>query len=196
MAHASLINPHALDDGLAYEVQTWPFDAEPFPGPDGRSWASFRLADDGAEFEWRTRADRVLDAARALDGGAELKKLLRDREVRAYVERMSDVFDPDAYDEEDMPPEDRLGFAAWAIRGVTWEDLVEPEGPRSAYGIEDDVFLAEGAAALELPRWARRVRAMGGGPGSAYDAALIVLGTGRALEELATWLDKRARGVR
>jgi hypothetical protein len=51
-----------------------------------------------------------------------------------------------------------------------------------------DGFLHEALSALDHPAWASRRRKAAGGPGSGYDAALLVLDEGHTLEELAAWL--------
>jgi hypothetical protein len=189
MAIAHLVNPRPVDGGLAYEIDASPFDAEPFVGPTRRTWTGFRLVDGGAEYHWRTRADRFLAASRALARGAAVEEVLREEAVADYVSRLWEDFDPSVHEEyEDDPvPESEIAFARWLLPRISWEDLVEYDGPRSAYGAEDDGFLREAARALDLPTWASRRRIAAGGPGTGYDAAFVVIRDGHTLEELAAW---------
>jgi hypothetical protein len=191
LATASLTNPIEFDGGTGYEVQTDPFDAEQFSGGARRSWSAFQVSGDEATFEWRTRADHVLEASRAVAAGKSVRAVLRDPVVAAYVSDVADTFagagNPDIPD-----PDDEAAFARWVLGIVTWEDLLETEGSFSAYRYDDDTYLRDAAAALELPRWASAESASAGGPGSGYDAAYIVLQGGRTLDDLALWLSERA----
>jgi hypothetical protein len=192
MATASLSNPQSVEGGTAYEVSADPFDAEPFDGPAGRDWARFVVnGPDCAEFHWRTRADRVHTAVRALeDGRASIDDVLEDEVVAEYVSGILERFDPEEGD--DVPQDDEEARAEWVLRGLRWEDLVESDGPRSTYDFEDDAYLHEAAGALELPEWASRESMSAGGPGTGYDAALVVVDEDHSLEDLAAWLRARA----
>jgi hypothetical protein len=185
MASASLVNPIRVEGGTAYQVETWPFDASPFNGPDARDWAGFELLEPGsARYEWRTRADRLLAAIHAVEDGDSPEKLVEDPVVAEYVVRIADA-DPI------MRGAGVVELAAAILPGLVWRDLVEAGGPWSAYASDDDLFLHEAAAALELPEWARRLRRAAGGPGSGHDAALVVIDDGHTLAELADWLAGR-----
>jgi hypothetical protein len=180
MASASLVHPVPVDHGTAYEVETWPFECPPFAGAPSRDWSSFELAGpEEARFEWRTRADRILAAVRALAAGATAESVVADEVVAGYVARV-------AASVPGMPPATPPELAAAILPGLSWSDLVDPAGPWSAYRRDDESFLEEAAAALELPDWAgvRRMPAASGGGRK----VVVVLDDGRSLADLAALL--------
>jgi hypothetical protein len=178
MASASLVHPAPVAGGVAYEIETWPFESRPFEGPADRDWASFELDAPGrATFAWRSRADRVHAAIRALERGGAAADALMDGIVAEYVAVI-------ARGVRGMPRASLVDLAAAILPGLCWGDLVEPGGPWSAYRSDEAGFVEDAAAALELPEWASVTRVDG--------ALRLVIEAGRSLAELAAWMQQRA----
>ncbi len=193
MAIATLINPMEVEDGgTAWTIDTYPFDAAPFAGPAERHWDGFRVVDDGAEFHWRTGADRVRHCAERVKAGEWLPaRALEDPAVQRWLDanaaELADLLfeeDPSAEDLDDDELNKRLLTEFGS--GVSNE-----EGAFGYHMRDDDAYLRDAAEALELPPWARVWLHDEGGPGTGFTAAAIVLDDGKSLGDLAAWLDGR-----
>lgn len=191
MAYACLYETPAPDWAEAgsrwFFVQSWPFTAEPFDGPPQRDWHRFVVIDEHkAEFAWRSTADRIRDIAQQVDSGElGLDAALADHEFGEYMDRQVELWS----EADEEPAElDRI-IAAIVDEIVT--DLADPasESPIGYYCTDGDLHLQHAAEALgALPPWARRRYVDAGGPGTGYEAAVLVLDAGYGLHDLARHL--------
>ncbi len=190
MAIARLINPTDVEGGTAWTIDTYPFDAEPFAGPHDRNWDAFQVVDDGAEFHWRTGADRVRHCAERVKAGEwTAAQALKDSAVQNWLfangSELADLLfeeDPSAEDLE----EDELNQRLLTDFGIT---VANEDGTFGYYMQDSDTYLSDAAEALDLPPWARVWLHDEGGPGSGFTAAAIVLHDGKSLDDLAAWLE-------
>jgi hypothetical protein len=194
MAIARLINPTSARGATIYEVDTWPFEDRRFHGPDTRDWADFVLTADGAEFEWRTGADKVREAAEKVVAGTWTVQHAKQQEpaVADWLERRGRVHwdllkdeDPGLADPTSREEVEELERRVLVCVGLY---LDNESGGLGYYEEDDDSYLDDAARALDLPSWAHVANTEEGGPGSGYMAAAIVLTDGRDLEDLAEWL--------
>ena len=139
-----------------------------------------------AAFAWRSGADRVLELADEVTGGAStVAEVLRYADVGEWLERISEY----CYEGSAEPLEDE----AWCLAVLTDVaagriDPRDSDGPYAFYRREDDRHFEDAARALPLPPWAEIEVGFGGGVGSGYDAQYLVLAKGKRLEDLAGWL--------
>lgn len=192
MAIATLINPTDVQGGTAWTIDTYPFEAAPFAGPPERDWDEFRVVDDGAEFHWRTGADRVRQSAERVKAGEWTPaKALEDTFVQRWLDDNASEL-ADLLFEED-PSAEGLDDAELNERLLTefGTGVSNTEGAFGFYMQDDDAYLRDAAEALELPPWARVWLHDDGGPGSGFTAAAIVIEDGKSLGDLAAWLDAR-----
>lgn len=192
MATARLINGCEIKGGNAYEVDTYPVGVPPFARAEGRNWDRFELLPGaGATFEWRTGSDRVRAVAQQLVAGRiTADEALHDGYVGEWLERNFENLCA-------ILAEERPDLAGLPYPDAAAVLLIE-FGPglsndAGSYYLEDgDEYLHDALAALDLPSWAKASRASSGGPGSGFDAAVLVLKGERTLEDLAAWLVVRA----
>lgn len=193
MATAHLINPEDHDGCTWYAVDTSPFHAAPFAGPEDHDWDAFRIDEYGASFEWRTGADHVRRAAQKVASGEWTHaRALKDPFVASWAEgdRLLDFVDAFSDEDESLG---HLSDAALAERMLV-EVGPSVENTTGLYGYyreDDDAVLEEALRALDLPRWASIETFADGGPGSGFDNAALVLAPGKTLGDLATWLEAR-----
>lgn len=198
MATARLINPTEMEGYTAWAIDTWPFGAGRFAGPDGRDWDAFRLTTDGAEFEWRTGADHVRRAAeRLVRGELTYEQAASDPFVEQWLEgdRLAQIEESMEDEEPELAKLADLPAVEIARRlFMEYGPIVEDEKEPSIFGYyleDDDSYLEDAARSLDLPPWARVATYADGGPGSGFENAAIVIDEGKDLGDLASWLAER-----
>lgn len=191
MAYACLCEMPAPDWAEAgtrwFHVQSWPFNADPFQGPPERDWDGFAVLDDyKAEFAWRSVADRICDIAqKVVSGELPLDAALGDCEFGEYIDSQVEL-----RSDADETPHELEGIVAAIIDEIV-NGLVDPasESPVGYYSMDGDCHLRHAAEALlPLPKWAVLHFIDCGGPGTGYEAAVVVLDAGYDLEDLAQHL--------
>lgn len=181
--------------GTLFEVQTSPFDADPFPGPRGQDWARFEIVgEDVASFEWRTGRERLLAVLDALSAGTlACASAMTDPLVREYVDRVEAALAEEVPDE--ILESNRVGDWILSEALERRDEVIANEGPFSFYQFDDDAYFHDAAKALPLPPWASYRAMESGSMGSGYRCAMIVLEPGRRLAELGEWLRAMEEGA-